>query len=286
MELRIGGVMQPSSRLSNPEAWGDNGAEEFWSRLMSMESIKFCMFNLRLSGTPISIANFADANPECSKPKEYQCQFGKNRQFVRNGYIWDRQGELDKLTNLERPSQLIDPSLSLTRMFFYDFNGAGGYARLKSINNLDFCKDQFDFQLTPLKEYQRSNMTVMTFINYDKDYGITIELINGRPEANYWSGRELYRLDDTKQRDDMEIIRRRRFKTFNFKPRWRRQSTSSSGSGYHDEDRRRLNLNILDPSMRILRLDSFMTTDCNDDMILFLGGIPPSHYELRKRMQK
>lgn len=74
MELRIGGVMQPSSRLSNPEAWGDNGAEEFWSRLMSMESIKFCMFNLRLSGTPISIANFADANPECSKPKEYQCQ--------------------------------------------------------------------------------------------------------------------------------------------------------------------------------------------------------------------
>ena len=53
-------------------------------------------------------------------------------------------------------------------MFFYDFNGANGYARLKSISNLDFCKDQLDFQLTPLKEYQRSNMTVMTFLNYDK----------------------------------------------------------------------------------------------------------------------
>ncbi|CAH8616947.1 unnamed protein product [Schistosoma rodhaini] len=287
MELRIGGVMQSSSRLSNPEAWGDNGAEEFWSRLMSMESIKFCMFNLRLSGTPISIANFADANLECSKPKEYQCQLpGKNRRYVRNGYIWERQGELNKLTNFTRSSQLIDPSLSLTRMFFYDFNGANGYARLKSISNLDFCKDQLDFQLTPLKEYQRSNMTVMTFLNYDKDYGITIELMNGRPEAYYWSGRELYQLDNTRQHNDIEIIRRRRFKLFNFKPRWKRQSTIyGSGTGHHDEDRRRLNLNILDPSMRILRLDNFMTTDCNDDMILFLGGIPPSHYELRKRMK-
>lgn len=73
MELRIGGIIQSSSRLSNPEAWGDNGAEIFWSRIMSMESVKFCMFNLRLSSLPISIVNFADANPECSKPREYQC---------------------------------------------------------------------------------------------------------------------------------------------------------------------------------------------------------------------
>ncbi|KAH8857570.1 Laminin subunit alpha-1 [Schistosoma japonicum] len=282
MELRIGGVIQSSSRLSNPEAWGDNGAEEFWSRLMSMESIKFCMFNLRLSGVPISIVNFADANPECSKPKEYQCQLpGKNRRYVRNGYIWEKQGELNALTNIARPSQSDDPSISLTRMFFYDFNGAGGYARLKSVSYLDFCKDQLDFQITPLKEYQRSNMTVMTFINYDKDYGITIELVNGRPEANYWYGRELYRLQDNIPHEDLAIIRRRRFKIFNYKPRWRRQSTYA-----YDEDRRRLHLNLLDPSMRILRLDSFMTTDCKDDMILFLGAIPPGHYQLRRRMQE
>ncbi|CAH8598195.1 unnamed protein product [Heterobilharzia americana] len=282
MELRIGGVIQSSSRLSNPEAWGDNGAELFWSRLMSMESVKFCMFNLRLSGLPISVVNFADANPECSKPKEYQCQLpGKNRRYVRNGYIWEKQGELNQLTNQTRSSQSTDPSLSLTRMFFYDFNGAGGYSRLKSFEYLDFCKDQFDFQLTPLTEYQRSNMTVMTFYNYDRDYGITIELVNGRPEATYWYGRELYRLEESIQRESVEITRRRRFKTFNFKPRWRRQSSHN-----YDEDRRRLNLNLIDPSVRILRLDSFMTTDCNDDMVLFLGGIPPGHYQMRKRMQQ
>ncbi|VDQ06641.1 unnamed protein product [Trichobilharzia regenti] len=113
------------------------------------------------------------------------------------------------------------------------------------------------------------------------DYGITIELVNGRPEAIYWQGRELYRLEESMQRESVEITRRRRFKLFNYKARWRRQSLHGL-----DEDRRRLNLNLIDPITRILRLDNFMKPDCNDDMVLFFGAVPPGHYQMRKRMQK
>lgn len=74
MEIRIGGITQSGSRLVNPEAWGDNGAEQFWTKLMIMDTISFCIFNLKLAGKRTSIVNFAHANSECTKPKDIKCQ--------------------------------------------------------------------------------------------------------------------------------------------------------------------------------------------------------------------
>lgn len=74
MELRIGGVIQSGTRLVNPESWGDNAAETFWSRLLSMSSTELCIFNLRLGGTRMSIVDFATATPSCLRPKRLRCQ--------------------------------------------------------------------------------------------------------------------------------------------------------------------------------------------------------------------
>ncbi|TPP60641.1 putative laminin [Fasciola gigantica] len=74
MELRIGGVIQSGTRLVNPESWGDNAAETFWSRLLSMSSSEVCVFNLRLGGVQMSIVDLATALPSCLRPRRLRCQ--------------------------------------------------------------------------------------------------------------------------------------------------------------------------------------------------------------------
>ncbi|KAF7256821.1 hypothetical protein EG68_05074, partial [Paragonimus skrjabini miyazakii] len=168
MEIRVGGALQPGSRLVNPEAWGVNGAETLWSRLLSMDATQFCIFNLRVGGVAMSIVDLATASPSCKQPSRLDCQLFNYRPLARNGYVWRSQNELTDVTNETRPPQSLQTNYLLKRLFYYDFAGTGGYARIEEFKDLKFCEDRVQFQLTPLTDAQRNPMMVFTFFNYDK----------------------------------------------------------------------------------------------------------------------
>lgn len=90
------------------------------------------------------------------------------RPLVRDGFTWRPQGQLNQLTARLRPAQGTQPQYVLQRLFYYDFAGTGGYARLKSSKDLQFCKDHVQFQLTPLHESKQDRMMAFTFFDYKK----------------------------------------------------------------------------------------------------------------------
>ncbi|KAF5402729.1 hypothetical protein PHET_03978, partial [Paragonimus heterotremus] len=280
MEIRIGGALQPGSRLVNPEAWGVNGAETLWSRLLSMDATQFCIFNLRVGGVAMSIVDLATASPSCKQPSRLDCQLFNYRPLARNGYVWRPQNELTDVTNETRPPQSLQTNYLLKRLFYYDFAGTGGYARIEEFKDLKFCEDRVQFQLTPLTDAQRNPMMVFTFFNYDKDTGVTVELVKGIPKATKWTGDQLYRSQhEPGLLDATEVFRRRVLRT-----------TSSSDYGTRvrrnmgTEDKRAVSITQSELTVRIWRLDELLPTDCTDKVVMFLGAIPPGHYSLRRRM--
>ncbi|KER20855.1 hypothetical protein T265_10681 [Opisthorchis viverrini] len=281
MEIRIGGANPSQSRLLNPEAWGDNGAEVFWTRLLSLDSTQFCIFNLRIGATAVGLVDLAAASSGCQQPSRMVCQISNYRPIVRDGHIWRTQGKMDNVTATPRSPRRSPPNFVLQRMFFYDFAGAGGYARIQGFKDLKFCEDRLQFQVTPLQRAQQNKMMVFTFFNFDKDYGVTVTLVNGQPKATRWTGGQLYRSPHKAEMADMTEMFRRRVlrKSQTYKPRLRRQLVGGAS-----EEKREVSITQSELTVRLWRLNEFLTTDCNDDVILFVGGIPPGYYAMRRRM--
>ncbi|KAG5441297.1 hypothetical protein CSKR_202140 [Clonorchis sinensis] len=75
---------------------------------------------------------------------------------------------MDDVTTTPRSPRKSPPNFVLQRMFFYDFAGAGGYARIQGFKDLKFCEDRLQFQVTPLQRAQQNKMMVFTFFNFDK----------------------------------------------------------------------------------------------------------------------
>ncbi|KAA3676394.1 uncharacterized protein DEA37_0012989, partial [Paragonimus westermani] len=281
MEIRVGGALQPGSRLVNPEAWGVNGAETLWSRLLSMDATQFCMFNLRVGGVAMSVVDLATASSSCKQPSRLDCQLFNYRPLARNGYVWRPQNELTDLTTETRPPQSLQTNYLLKRLFYFDFAGTGGYARIEEFKDLKFCEDRVQFQLTPLTDAQRNPMMVFTFFNYDKDIGITVELIKGIPKATRWTGDQLYRSQhEPGLLDVTEVFRRRVFRTTSSSSDYATRVRRNMGT----EDKRAVSITQSELTVRIWRLDELLPTDCTDKVVMFLGAVPPGHYSLRRRM--
>ncbi|CAL8083648.1 unnamed protein product [Calicophoron daubneyi] len=281
MEIRIGGAIQPASDLVNPEAWGDNGAEALWSRLLSMNSksgISVCMFNLRLGGVRMNLVNLAAATENCRKPPRFECHLLTYRPLVRDGYVWHVQGHLDALTNETRPARSATPDFQPRRFFYYDYAGTGGYVRLDQLNDLRFCENHLQFTYKALERRKKNEMMLMTFFNFKKDYGVTIELVNDKPRGFLWKGGELYRSEETgKLLDLSESLRRRVLRSAPYRSRLRREI-----DGPKNEKESFTISRVVD----LWRLDSRLSSDCEDEMVLFVGGIPPGQYSLRRRMKE
>ncbi|CAH8640896.1 unnamed protein product [Dicrocoelium dendriticum] len=280
MEIRIGGAVQRGSSWQNPEAWGDNGAESFWARLSSMEPAYFCTFNFRVGGITMSLADLASATPSCRQPSSLECQLYNYRALARDGYIWQVQSDFGGVTTRTRPPQTTPPNYLLQRLFYYDFAGTGGYARVQQFKDLKFCEDRVQFQVTPLAAALNGPMMVFTFFNFDKDIGVTVELHNGVPKAFKWTGNQLYRSVHQLDRRGMgENLRQRVLRAAAYSPRWRR-SNAASGT----EEKRGVSITQSDLTVRLWRVDELLATDCNDEVVMFVGAIPPGYHALRRRM--
>lgn len=74
LEIRVGGPFYLTSTGPLMESWGDNGAEQLWSRLQKMDRAKGCLYNLRLSGHMMGFPDFAKADPSCAKQTNDVCK--------------------------------------------------------------------------------------------------------------------------------------------------------------------------------------------------------------------
>ncbi|BHF81500.1 hypothetical protein SprV_0802463000 [Sparganum proliferum] len=254
LELRVGGPASQDMGADEPpmEAWGDNGAEELWAKVQHMGNSLGCLFNLRLSGHMIGFPDLANASRSCAPKGKDLCKIQTNfRPLVRDGYAWQRESPLeDGLEPHPRPGieAIQDPIMD--RLALHDFSGGDSYVRITSLSEIPACDVPLVVHLQKVSPIDADGM-VLTFYDYSKGYGVTLESKNDTLISTRWDS-DLQR-SDRAEKSSVRSFRLGRNETY-----W--------------------------------KLDKPLAEDCDptekDKMVIFLGGLPPGHFELRRTMSR
>ncbi|VDM31174.1 unnamed protein product [Hydatigera taeniaeformis] len=266
LELRVGGAFHTintsESNVAPMESWGDGGAEEMWARLIKMEHAKGCLYELKIAGHRLGFPDFAKADPACFQQKEDFCKIHTNfRPIVRDGYVWEKSAALETglsvTSSRSRPREIASDTNSgsvqevfLEYMQLHDFAATDAYARITSYDHISPCDRTLNIHLQKLAP-QKANSMVLTFYNYREDYGITVESKGYELVCSRWHG--------------------------NLK----------GGNGYRTRSIRSIRVSPI--ASNYWALEERMAEDCalakEDDYVIFVGGIPPGHFELRRAMK-
>nr|VZI50826.1 unnamed protein product [Spirometra erinaceieuropaei] len=254
LELRVGGPASQDMGADEPpmEAWGENGAEELWAKVQHMGNSLGCLFNLRLSGHMIGFPDLANASRSCAPKGKDLCKIQTNfRPLVRDGYAWQRESPLeDGLEPHPRPGieAIQDPIVD--RLALHDFSGGDSYVRITGLSEIPACDVPLVVHLQKVSPIDADGM-VLTFYDYSKGYGVTLESKNDTLISTRWDS-------DLQRSDRVEKSSVRSFRLGRNETYW--------------------------------KLDKPLAEDCDptekDKMVIFLGGLPPGHFELRRTMSR
>ncbi|VDN11352.1 unnamed protein product, partial [Dibothriocephalus latus] len=232
------------------EAWGDNGAEELWGKVQHMGNSLGCLFNLRLSGHMIGFPDLADASRSCAPKEKDLCKIQINfRPLARDGYVWQRESPLeDGLLPHPRPSIEVIQNPVLERLALHDFSSGDSYVRISGINDIPACDKPLEIYLKKVSPIDADGM-VLTFYDYAKGYGVTLESKNDTLISTRWDSNLQH--SDRVKKTPLRVLR-------------------------------------IDREQSDWQLDKPLAEDCDanekDNMVIFLGGLPPGHFELRRTM--